>query len=156
MFAFICSHHVLYSPRIASKSITKASQIKTSKKQLIKHRLQIYENRLLDPKNLQEPPTMPQEPPRNLPTPKNRRNPPPTKKTHLLGGFWSHVGPKIHQKVIQNACKILIDFDIDFASIFHRFWNCFGWVLGAMLASKMHHKLSSNFELAFDWFFIDF
>ena len=44
----------------------------------------------------------------------------------LLGRFFGHVGPKSHQKATQNACKILIDFDIDFSSIFHRFWEGFG------------------------------
>ena len=56
----------------------------------------------------------------------------------VLGGFWGHVGPKSHQKAIQNAFKIFIVFDVHFSSIFHRFWTGFGRVLGAMLASKRH------------------
>ena len=41
----------------------------------------------------------------------------------LLGGFFGHVGPKSHQTATQHACKILIDFDIDFSSILGGFWE---------------------------------
>ena len=74
----------------------------------------------------------------------------------LLGGFLGHVGPKSHQKTIQNASKILLDVDIDFLSIFDRFWEDFGRVLGAMLAPKMHYKVSSNFEYILNRFFNNF
>ena len=44
----------------------------------------------------------------------------------ILEGFWVHVGSKTHRKAIQNACKILIDFDIPF----YWFFIDFGRVLG--------------------------
>ena len=104
--------------------------------------------RVLEPKS-------PQEPPKTLPSPKTggKSNPP-------RGPFWKAFGAmltsKSHLKATQKAYKILIDFDIHFSSILHRFWKRFGKVLGAMLASKMHYTLSSNFERFFDRFFIDF
>jgi len=74
------------------------------------------------------------------------------------------VGPKNHQKAIQNAFKILIDFDVHFSSIFGRFGSDFGGVLEANLASKMLPRciknctpiLSDFFIDFFNWFYMDF
>ena len=89
----------------------------------------------------QEAPRAPQDPPK----PQHVRN------VDLAlggqkGGQRDLVGLKNHQKAIQNACEILIDVDVHFSSIWHRFWRRFGRLLAAMLASKMKYNLSSNFE----------
>ena len=84
-----------------------------------------------------------------------------------MGGFSDHVGPKSHQKATQNACKILIDFDVHFSSIFRCFREGFGVQVGfkihpkplqepLKIHSKSHLVFACFFTSIFGRFFIDF
>ena len=98
-------------------------------------------NRLLEGLGAQEPPRPAQDPFKA-----ENRSTWPLPPGAVLGAFWAMLASKSHQKAIQKAYKILIDVDVHFSSIWHRFWRRFGRLLAAMLASKMHYNLSSNFE----------
>ena len=98
-------------------------------------------NRLLEGLGAQEPPRATQD----RFKPENRRKKPPL-QAPCWEAFWAMLASKSHQKAIQKAYKILIDVDVHFSSIWHRFWKRFGRLLAAMLASKTHYNLRSNCE----------
>ena len=85
------------------------------------------------------------------PKPKNRSTfatPP----DPLWEAFLGHVGPKSHQKAIQNTYKILIDLEVHLASIFHRCWQVFGSILEPSWLPKSIKnwiKMLTNFLLEF-------
>ena len=108
-------------------------------------------NRLLEGLGAQEPPKATQD----RFKPENRSKKPPL-QAPCWEAFWAMLASKSHQKATQKAYKTLIDLDVHFSLILDRFWMCFGRVLDAMLAFKMHHNLSFNFERFLDRFFIDF
>ena len=127
------------------------------KKSIKIHQKSIKNRSKIDQKSIklalgpQEAPRGPQEPS------KSEKGTKGTPRGHRLGeGFWEGFGAMLAPRATKKPFKMHSKFSSFLMSIFHRFWRGFGRVLGAMLASKRHWKLSFNTDWIFDRFFIDF